>query len=431
MVDNLNIFEEFIQEYKEVYYFTNIEDYSIKATEEYELIIQTMQNDKESVHSFIQYDLFSIANSNSFLINKDKFKTKKVQKLVQKMIKVKKELRHCNNNSKFDNDTSNRVLILLNNLSNLLLIGCSDFLTLYNMKKDYIESIIKSREDNDKSRKNLNSQVIESLITEIKFIDLVSLKNRKSSMSWDYRIYIFRHIINILLDKTNDIKEDRVLNSSNFELINKFNKDHHTFISIFFNSMDKLNEIIENNYLLFLLNQELYYLFRINNQESRNYYVWKYLLLIKNTIFDFLMISKSNENKNSSKSSGTKNLFSNVLKLLFVFGFSLIGNNNKDYSAYHFVKNLIEDKKLNSFSKDFIREEVINEEIRHQLIEYLNLIIKEDSKEVELSKCCEIEKHKHLQNKYYLNSCSKVNVECDSKNKTINFNYLTELANLL
>lgn len=164
-------------------------------------------------------------------------------------------------------------LISLSLFCNLILIFSPEFYTLYNMKKQIYNFIINSTE----------YKIEQILFSEFLFINLINEKNRKCSVSWDYRLFLIKYLNNF---------DNKLLNLKYIHNLKNF--------SAIFKCFDKeLCSMRDINKL------DLEFLYRINEKEKRNYHLWKYLIHlfnfyandiseIKKYIFYFSLLSMIN-----------------------------------------------------------------------------------------------------------------------------------------
>ena len=150
------------------------------------------------------------------------------------------------------------------------------------------------------------------------------------------------------------LRESIKLTSTEFTVFSK----NHTLSTIFKSVYDSINNLnLNNQFLLCLL--ELNLLEKINEKETRNYYLWKHLLLIMNKLFIKKEVNEYNEKS---------------LVIILQFGISILINNNLDYSAFHFMRFILHNERT---KKTLINYFLKNKSQVSALFEYLNTI--EDS----------------------------------------------------
>lgn len=296
----------FYEEFKCFENFTGIFDYVVNDESMIELFLSNSNLDKEKDYNnkseIIINDHFFIFEKNNFIIRKNKC----LKKIIKYMIKSIFNQRSLINIEKDSN------LYILNNICNYVLIGCSECVTLYNIKSDIIKEIT-------------NRKLHFNFYNEIEFITLLNIKNRKSSASWDFKQFIYSFLL----------KEQGNINTNlNSILENKLDISH--FNKFLYDKLEIKN--IKNSYLSNLLQNELINCWKVNNEEQRNYYLWKLLVFFKDKS---ILIYKNNDSYYSTQKQ--MNL------LLFYFSLSCLILSSSDYSSYHFLKvlNISEISNLN------------------------------------------------------------------------------------
>lgn len=285
----------FYEDYKCFENFINIKDYSVSDEIMIELFIQDInvncKSDLNGNSKFTINDYFIIFDEGNFIVRKSKCDKISIKKLIKAIFKKRESIK----------DEIEKNLLILNNICNYILIGCSECTTIYNIKMDLVKEIISKNE-------NFN------FANELDFITLINIKNRKSSASWDYKQLLYSLILkeNLSLFKENDF--EKLI----FELssLNKF-----LFTKLLINE-------IKYDYLTCIVCFELLNCWKVNNEEHRNYYLWKLLLYFKDKA---VIIVKILDEKSS-------NIQNDINLLLFYFSLSCLIKGKNDYSSYHFIK---------------------------------------------------------------------------------------------
>jgi hypothetical protein len=319
--EKLNIF---INKFKDVINFSLVKEFYLIDSKDSEFYVRVVSIDNE-ITSHLKFDLFEEINKEYYLIYQDKFTSKYTKSTLQEIFKISN---YINDLIKIESsDFLNICFKILNSLCSLMIIGCADCTTLFNIKREYLFYI------DDKIDK---VDYLTTLVAELRLINLINLNNRKSSTPWEYRYFIFNRIFE-LEDSEKIVDFTRSLTN---KTTSNYYKSFKDIIRCFFP-----NSNIENFYKLdffkdifncktsFILLFELEALINVNLKESRNYHMWKYLLLITK-----LMYSK---NLNFNYLEENCKEFKYIKLLLLIFSLGILVLNNRDYSAFHFAYNLM------------------------------------------------------------------------------------------
>jgi hypothetical protein len=205
--------DDLIIDKKDLENIKSISDYIIVKEDEVDLYLSAMGDELKSINK----GYLSILINEHYLIIYETFK--KVYKGIVRSI-LQNKAKHIDKN----------MLYVLN----YILIFSPEFYTIYSLKK----------------RMLMSSKDQLLLFNEFNFINCINLKNRKCSISWDYRLFIIKRLENVNIDK-----------------IEEFRNKYNTLIGL-------LGVVDFNNKLCY----DLLLLDNINAGEKRNYHLWKYLV---------------------------------------------------------------------------------------------------------------------------------------------------------
>lgn len=182
---------------------------------------------------------------------------------------------------------------------NFILLFSPEFSTMYNLKKRILSEMIHKKYSCD-----------DLIFSEFSFVNILNEKFRKCSISWDYRFFLLKNIIS---------QEDK-------NYLDKFDIDIEKKVLSILTHLNPVlliiratGNIIDAKYLTlkmkFLL-LDLFYVHKTNEQDKRNYHLWKYIV----HIFNYFYSDKSN----------------NLSELILIYSICLVCfvKNTLDYSAY-------------------------------------------------------------------------------------------------
>lgn len=160
-----------------------------------------------------------------------------------------------------------------------------------------------------------------SYISEFFFVNILNGKNRKCSISWEYRLYL----IKIYLE---ELRNDLLI-SYNFKgYLNEIDKFYLKLPLEKFGLIYKFDSTNKKDVLLLL---DLLLIYNINEKDKRNYHLWKYITHIYY-------------------------IYSELKHKIFIlsFCFMILINDPLDYSAYSNIRNfLINLQSSNKLDKNY------------------------------------------------------------------------------
>lgn len=282
-----------------------------------------------SIKERVSTDYFEILNSNFFLIRKNMFCKKKTKTLFKRLFEVRNEIEQKLGASE---ELSSEDLIIINNTCNILLIGCAESSTLYNIKRLVIDCLLKQLK--------VVQRIGELICEELKFIQMINRDNRKSSISWDYRVYLFKTAT------TNSNAHIRESIQANFEQSNSKQDNFEVNDNC---ELKKEEKQSLTDFIIYFEQSELRDFKEVNAKESRNYYLWKYILTKHNLIEELF-----------EQEPQTIVLIS---KIHLSFALEILCSCPSDYSAFHYYYNLRLHITKGGLSKLFFSEELEKETI--------------------------------------------------------------------
>ena len=303
-----------IKYHKDINNLFMIQDYLIlENLEECNNIITEIFNNEEEEKIISQINgAFTILINSKFLLIAKKNELITIFKIIYKFLLFLSK--NINSQKSFIFTYIKELISLIN-----LVLLFNDNITFYSLKKKILLLII----NNDNNIKNFN----EILLSEYYFTCMTNKKCRKSSISWDYKYFLFLHFKNEIF-----IKEKENNNIKNNKHILNLLKNELNVIGA--------EEELLNNYVFILKDLEI--INEINTVQSRNCHMWAYLRKIYN------------EMDNNEKI------------IILLFAFFILRKCNFDYSAFSFIVNSRNNLPLN---KKQI-EELINDIKKTSIFKY-------------------------------------------------------------
>ena len=274
---------------------------------------------KEENIKTLNHGVFTTIINHKFLIVTRSLLQTHYKKLYYSLLKINKE--------------NLKLLVLLCcpilSLTNLVLLFCPDNPSMYYLKKKILLFL-----------KDSNAITEKLILGEYYYTTKINILIRKNSISWDYRYFIVSNFINYLsiddIDRNNTSKLDLKFLYCKLDI--QCDMPKRTFIQV---DVDRFNAV--------------------NVSESRNYHMWKYMIMLFNS--DFI----DDRDK----------------MYIFIYACYLFSNCLWDYSAYNFIVKfsnklpLTKENLLNLINYNKTTEKVFtNDKHKSYLPELTNYLLK-------------------------------------------------------
>lgn len=230
---------------------SGIEEYIVTSEEELDCLI--MMLGMECPIEDIVKGRFSYKINNKYLIILNSFQKGIKHYYRDFILKIRSDIQK--------NSIPFKYLVEVNNFINFILVFSPEFYTLYNIKKEIMISLQSRNMDNLIS---IDTNTFSNhCLSEFLFINLINEKNRKCSISWDYRFFLIKNFSKYML-----LSEEKILNN---DRVNKLTKILDNYLLLF-------NTEITNPLLVYDLSS----IENINEKDKRNYHMWKYIIILYN-----------------------------------------------------------------------------------------------------------------------------------------------------
>lgn len=337
-------------------------DYHLFEYKDKELSLKMLSKTLDSVNSIKETEYYQLINNNYLAIFKDKLFSKYhfLKKDINTKLKSVVYLEDISNKINIYNKLSLEDIYLIldiNETINLLLTGFNNCSSIHNLKKKALNLMLnlyqifvnennysnfvnlkKSNLIDNKCNKyvQLNNYINElnlcKLITiqfncDFEFINLINIKNRKSSLTWFLRGIILNYFLNYNLMYLITDNESCFIQFKNM-FISKFNFINSDICEIMSLDNNNLNKITsERKHFNKIIYRDIIYLSKINNIESRNYYLWVYIL--------DNYINHDNCDCKNAEIMKTNQLFN--IMIIVAFCLNNLITRPKDYSSFHYI----------------------------------------------------------------------------------------------
>jgi hypothetical protein len=318
--DYLNILTQFSELFEDNKNLLRIEELIVINKDELDQFIQMFE--LENKIEEINKGNFSIQLNGKYTILFDNFKFQLKNISKNFLLKIRPFVKDiCNTN----NDNSNKITPLLS-FMNFILVFSPEYYTLYNMKKEILI--------------NTNNIPDEYLLSEFLFVNIINERNRKCSISWEYRYFLMKNF----KEKLNEI------------ISNKYEDKVNSFLHKIKNYLKYFKSDFSENKLMRIMLLDLYLVYNINEKEKRNYHLWKYIVHIfnlypsleeKTVLYIFCLLNFINNPLDYSA-------FSTLINIHLKIG-DVIGLKKEELKSYlNQLKEIFEDKINNSYFNKFL-----------------------------------------------------------------------------